>query len=146
MLELIAMTTMLVDHMGVVFFPDITAFRIIGRISFPIYCFLLTRGYCYTSNFNKYLLRLILLAFISQPIYMGLFGLERPNVIFTLVVCLIILKLMEKPKVLNIIVSLTLTIFLTFGFEYGSYAVLLVLIYKNVKNPYNILIAQIKSI
>jgi hypothetical protein len=81
MLELIAMTTMLVDHMGVVFFPDITAFRIIGRISFPIYCFLLTRGYCYTSNFNKYLLRLILLAFISQPIYMGLFGLERPNVI-----------------------------------------------------------------
>ncbi|MGI6425828.1 MAG: TraX family protein [Tepidanaerobacteraceae bacterium] len=71
MLELIAMTTMLVDHMGVVFFPDITAFRIIGRISFPIYCFLLTRGYCYTSNFNKYLLRLILLAFYQSTYIYG---------------------------------------------------------------------------
>lgn len=103
MLEIIAMATMLIDHMGAVFFPDIIFLRIIGRISFPIYCFLLVRGFNHTSCFRKYLIRLILLALVSQPICMRLFGEVRLNVIFTLAVCLIILKLIESPKIPHII-------------------------------------------
>jgi hypothetical protein len=143
MLELIAMTTMLIDHIGAVFFPHMAVLRIIGRISFPIYCFLLVRGFSNTTNFNRYLFRLILLAFISQPVYFALFGWKRPNVIFTLAVCLIILKLMEKPKVQHIILSSLLTLTLACGFEYSTYAVLLILIYRYVKNPYNILVAHL---
>ncbi|MGI5858859.1 MAG: TraX family protein [Tepidanaerobacteraceae bacterium] len=142
MLELIAMITMLIDHIGAVFVPHMAVLRIIGRISFPIYCFLLVRGSSKTGNFYRYLFRLTLLALISQPIYFDLFGWKRPNVIFTLSVCLIILKLMEKPKVPHIILSLILTLILASGFEYSAYAVLLVLIYRYIKNPYNILVAH----
>ena len=39
-LKLIACVTMLMDHMGVALFPAVWL-RVIGRIAFPIYCFLL---------------------------------------------------------------------------------------------------------
>jgi hypothetical protein len=143
MLEFIAMITMLIDHIGAVLFPHMAVLRIIGRISFPIYCFLLVRGSSKTGNFHRYLFRLTLLALISQPIYFALFGWKRPNVIFTLSVCLIILKLMEKPKVQHIILSLPLMLILACGFEYSAYAVLLILIYRYIKNPYYMPVAHL---
>ena len=45
-LKIIACITMLIDHMGVLLFPKITILRIIGRIAFPIFAFLLAEG-CY---------------------------------------------------------------------------------------------------
>jgi len=143
MLEIIAMATMLIDHIGAVFFPELVFLRIIGRISFPIYCFLLVRGFQYTRSFQKYLLRLVLLAIASQPVYVRLFGEDRLNVIFTLAACLIILKLMESPKIQQIILSSLLTLILATGFfEYGTYAIFLVLVYRFVKKPYMILLAH----
>lgn len=143
MLEIIAMATMLIDHIGAVFFPDVVYLRIIGRIAFPLYCFMLVRGFHHTSNFQKYLLRLGLLAIVSQPIYSRLFGEDKLNVIFTLAACLIILKLVEKPKIHYIIMSLLLTLVLATGlFEYGAYAVLMVLIYRFIKDPPIILLAH----
>jgi hypothetical protein len=45
MLKFIAMLTMLVDHIGVIFFPRIEFLRIIGRIAFPLYSWFLVQGY-----------------------------------------------------------------------------------------------------
>ena len=39
MLKLIAMLTMLVDHIGLLFFPEIMAFRIVGRIAMPLFAY-----------------------------------------------------------------------------------------------------------
>ena len=52
-LKLIACITMLIDHIGAVFFPG-SFLRTIGRISFPIYCYLLTEGVFYTKDRNRY--------------------------------------------------------------------------------------------
>ncbi|MFI3241251.1 MAG: TraX family protein [Alphaproteobacteria bacterium] len=40
-----------------------------GRISMPIFAFLLTEGFKHTKNFKKYLLTMIFMAFLSEPIY-----------------------------------------------------------------------------
>ncbi len=68
-LKIIACVTMLVDHMGAVLFPDAPWLRIIGRISFPIFCFLLSQGIHYTRSKEKYILRLALWMIPSELAY-----------------------------------------------------------------------------
>ena len=68
-LKIIALITMFIDHIGGVFFPQYMIFRYIGRISFPIYAFLISEGLKKTSNIKKYIFNLLLLAIISEPFY-----------------------------------------------------------------------------
>ena len=69
LIKVVAMITMLIDHMGVALFPQYRIMRIIGRIAFPIYAYCLTVGCVYTKDIVKYVERLLLLALISQPLY-----------------------------------------------------------------------------
>ena len=43
-LKILAAFLMLVDHIGVMLYPDIQLLRIIGRLSFPIFSFLIAEG------------------------------------------------------------------------------------------------------
>ena len=66
-LKLIALITMIIDHIGYLLFPQITLFRIIGRLSFPLYAFLIGEGCIHTKNKAKYLLK-VFLTFIAYEI------------------------------------------------------------------------------
>ena len=76
-LKMIAVVTMLIDHIAAVLLVKLLIqngtwelngvyqlMRDIGRIAFPIYCFLLVEGFMRTSNVKKYLGRMLLFAFI----------------------------------------------------------------------------------
>lgn len=82
-LKLIAIITMTIDHIGAIIYNDIDIFRIIGRISFPLFAFLLVEGFKNSSNRLKYFLRLIIFAFITQPIYDYVFKSNTLNILFT---------------------------------------------------------------
>ena len=68
-LKLIAAVSMLIDHIGVIFFPDVDMFRIAGRISYPIFSYMISEGCRYTANRKKYLIKLILVSMVCQGGY-----------------------------------------------------------------------------
>ena len=91
-LKIIAMITMIIDHVGFLFFQDnhktYIILRSIGRISFPIFCFVLVEGFFHTSDRLKHAIRLGIFALVSEIPYDMLYGrffdMARQNVIFTL--------------------------------------------------------------
>ncbi|MFA9396939.1 MAG: TraX family protein [Clostridiaceae bacterium] len=71
-LKILACFIMLIDHIGAIFFPDYFILRLIGRLAFPIFAYLIAMGYTYTHNIKNYFRRLILFALISQiPFYLA---------------------------------------------------------------------------
>ncbi|MDO4739506.1 MAG: TraX family protein [Eubacteriales bacterium] len=69
LLKLVAITSMLIDHLGAALFPGVSSMRIVGRLAFPIFCYTLAAGCCYTRSMRSYVLRLFLTGVVSQPIY-----------------------------------------------------------------------------
>jgi hypothetical protein len=100
-LKIIAVLSMLIDHTGAVLFPNILWLRMIGRLAFPIYCFLLVEGAHYTHHFSKYILRMVLFALISEvPFDLAFYnqipyGLHQ-NVFFTLGIGLVMIWFIEN--------------------------------------------------
>lgn len=95
--KMIAMLSMLVDHLAAsgvlrLLYDNDGLYRLcraVGRMAFPIFCFLLVEGHIYTSNRKRYLGRLFLFACLSEiPFDLAFFGricfLPAQNVFFTL--------------------------------------------------------------
>ncbi|MGN0158838.1 MAG: TraX family protein [Brotaphodocola sp.] len=100
-LKLIAVISMLVDHMAIVLVgwdqPAYLPLRAFGRIAFPIYAFLLTEGFCHTGNLRKYMIRLLIFAVISEIPYDylafgNLMDVHGQNVFWTLLLGLLMMR------------------------------------------------------
>lgn len=112
-LKIIAIIAMLIDHIAVgilvpyshmitnqetlrIILDTYYGMRCIGRIAFPIFCFLLVEGFIHTKNIKKYALNLGLFVLISEiPFDLNFSGntlsFEYQNVFFTLFIALIVL-------------------------------------------------------
>ena len=110
-LKLIACVTMLIDHFGAAIVPKLTVpglleiyytCRIIGRIAFPIYCFLLVEGMKRTRDPYRYILRLfagILLAEIPFDfLFEGGVSWAYQSVMVTLTLGALMLLCMQSVK------------------------------------------------
>lgn len=108
-LKWIAVVTMIIDHFAVAVYPQFASYaysvyyvmRKIGRIAFPIYCFLLVEGFFHTKNVTKYFRNCFVFAILSEiPFNMAIFGKvfysRGQNVYFTLCIGLAALMILNK--------------------------------------------------
>ena len=136
-LKMIAIISMLVDHIGYIFFPNAMIFRIIGRLSFPIFTYVLAEGFVYTKDVKKYLLRLGVFALLSEiPFDLAftgkVFEFSHQNIFFTLFFGVLMLYTMSRMK--NIVIqyaTVLVTIFVCqfLHTDYSSIGVLLVFVF-----------------
>ena len=139
LLKLIAIISMLIDHIGSAFFPDMPVFRWAGRLAFPIFAYCLTVGLLYTSSIKKYLTRLGIFALVSQPLYIMAFHPQdwreewmNMNIYFTLFVSLVAMVGVKERKWWLFIAALLLLS--VFNFDYGATGVVLMLIFYICRN------------
>lgn len=144
-LKLMACITMLLDHLGYAFIHQpyglYALLRIVGRLSFPIYCFLITEGVSHTKNPVKYLLRLGILAILSEPFFdlmcFGRLSIAKQSVMLTLMLGAVMCLAMEKlPKF-----WMKLLAFIPFYFvapylrsDYGSNGILFIAMFMLTQN------------
>ena len=93
-LKVLALGLMLIDHLGASLLPGIPELRIIGRIAFPLYAWCLVVGIVKTRSPLRYGLRLLLMAVVSQPLYMMALNhtWADMNILFTLLIALVTIQ------------------------------------------------------
>ena len=65
-LKIIAMVSMVIDHVGDSFFPQQIWIRAVGRIAMPIFAFCVAEGFIHTHDRGRYLLRMLIFGLISE--------------------------------------------------------------------------------
>jgi hypothetical protein len=141
-MQIIAMLTMLIDHIGYIFFPGELAWRYVGRIAFPIYCYGLVQGHIHTSSRARYLRRLLWIALIAQVPYNLALDPGGWNVVFTLLLSAIVLVILDKlPSLWFGIPVVIAAVFLmdVLPLDYNAYGLLLVLIFRYARSYWLVL-------
>lgn len=149
-LKLIAIVCMLIDHTAVILGPTLDLFqtslfssftvyslmRKVGRLAFPLFCFLLTEGFIHTKSRLKYGCRLLAFALLSEIpfnlmhngtlLYPG-----AQNIYFTLLLGFLVLCLLESslPEVYKLLILVPGVVLVSFlHVDYGTTGVLLILL------------------
>lgn len=141
-LKIIAIISMLFDHIGYTIFNKFSFMNYLGRLAFPIFAFQITEGYSHTQNLKKYFFRLFVFAIISQIPYMLFINSISTcdftlNILFTLILGLLAITIYEK---LNnkyfgfCLVLLCCIIAQCFYFDYGWFGIAIIFIFHIFKN------------
>lgn len=132
---------MLIDHIGLILFPDIIGFRIVGRLAMPLFAYAVARGFYFSKlhgTLSSYKLRMLLFAMISQIPYILMVERIEGNIGVLWLISILFLERLElqRKTVLDylVILSLALSIVLV-PISYGVYGLVftLVLYYFSVK-------------
>lgn len=98
-IKLLAAFLMLIDHIGFYLFPSVTILRVIGRLSFPIFAFMVAEGAKYTKNKVKYISLMAAIGIGSQIVPYILLKSLRFNVLITFALALIIIYALDYFKI-----------------------------------------------
>lgn len=142
-LKMIALISMLLDHVARIFLPHLYILKMVGRLAFVLYSFLLVEGFVHSKNLKRYFIRLLVFAVLSEiPFDLAFYGTwleaSHQNVFFSLTAGLLSLfvvsskKLASDLKVLYVVGLVTLCNILRFDYYYlGVFQVLCFYAYRS---------------
>lgn len=133
MIKTIACILMLIDHIGLFFFPEIEVLRIVGRFAMPFFAYGIARGYFHAKEkgtMKNYLFNMGVFSVISQIPYQLLFQEGwNGNIGLTWLFSLLLLDVLDGKRK-NIVYQTVISIFLLVcatitRADYGVYGVLM---------------------
>ena len=148
-IKLLAISIMLFNHIGAIFFNDAPLYIKVGEIGFPLFAFCIAEGFYYTKNRKKYLGNLFIFALITESIFDYAFYEKinnlHQNVLFTFslaVLFLIVYDYLNKSKMSLpikaslITISFLLTLLIsTYSFsDHNTYGIILIFIFYVFKD------------
>ena len=139
----VACLTMLIDHIGFMFFPEMVELRLIGRISMPIYAYCIANGYIHTRSRKSYIKRITVIAFLSQLPFSFVVEEWKLNICFTWLIGIAVLwcidEIKKQPEIKIPVLFFSLIITECVPMDYGIMAVLWVVLfysYPKLKSKY----------
>ena len=126
LLKWLAIKTMTIDHVGAVLYTELDVLRLIGRISFPLFAYLLILGIENTKNVYNYFIRLFIFALISQvPFFfaVGYDSLALLNIFFTLSFGLLFIHFLKRNSIVALVPLLGSVIL---PIDYGVYGIVII--------------------
>ena len=94
-LKILALVTMTIDHVGVVLLPECVALRIIGRLAYPIFAYMIAEGCFYTRSKKRYLAGVFLLGVACQLVYFFAMGSLEQSILTTFALGIITIYAMQ---------------------------------------------------
>jgi hypothetical protein len=122
---------MTIDHIGFLIYPEILLLRILGRLAFPLFAYLVALGLNSTKKPKKYILTLFIFGSISQIPYFITFNIqpfERLNIFFSLFFGALTIYYFKKKSFLAFV---PVILSLLFNTE-GSFYVVLTILFMNL--------------
>ena len=97
-LKIIAAVTMFLDHMGLLLFPHSLFLRMVGRLAFPIFAYMIAEGCFYTRSRRRYLALILGLATVCQVVYFVFDGSLYMNILFTFSLAIVTIYALDAFK------------------------------------------------
>ena len=97
-LKFIAAFCMALDHIGLVLFPRVEIFRIVGRLAFPLFAYMLAEGCIYTRNKLKHFALMLSFASACQIGYTLFTGDTYMSILVTFSIAVLLIYALELFK------------------------------------------------
>lgn len=117
---------MTIDHIGVGLFPNLTILRIIGRLAFPIFAYMIAEGARYTKNRKKYILTISVVAIFCQLVYFFAEKSLDQCIFVTFSLSILLIYALEYKNIIISLISLIGVLILTeiLSIDYGFLGIL----------------------
>lgn len=124
-LKIIALIAMTIDHIGYFIYDDLIILRIIGRLAFVIFAYLIANSYLYTRNKLNFGLKLLLFGIVIDLVMIATNNYVISNIFITLGLGYFLIYFYNKQNYL--IMFIIFLIPLIIKMDYSYYGLLLIL-------------------
>lgn len=153
-LKLIALLSMVIDHVGMIFFPEVAAFRVIGRLAFPIFAWLIAQGAVHTHRMDKYIGRMLGYGILAQMPYLLASRVQDPeffglNILFTFAIALIVIAIgrtSPEPALWVLPIGIGAIMAEVLHMDYGMFGVLAVVFFYLFRNNERRMVAAVTAL
>ena len=135
-LKILAAIFMTIDHIGVQIFPQFEILRIIGRLSMPIFAYMISEGAFYTKNRKKYLSTMIAISAICQIAYYFAERSLDQCILVTFSLSVLLIYIIDSKNIILSLIALTSCFYITqaVNIDYGFFGIMLPLLIYLGKN------------